>query len=137
MVESVDTPDLKSVEHYARGSSSLPTRTKYLKRGIMKNVFEVSSSLVWYNDERMIVKMYFLNDIPFTFDELPIGHLWDQDLVKEANGNKSFEIDDVYRGSNYLIQEACHPCFDNIEISNPELLPDDLVSYFDEEDLRG
>ena len=24
MVESVDTPDLKSVEHYARGSSSLP-----------------------------------------------------------------------------------------------------------------
>lgn len=25
MVESVDTPDLKSVEHCARGSSSLPT----------------------------------------------------------------------------------------------------------------
>jgi hypothetical protein len=25
VVESVDTPDLKSVEHYARGSSSLPT----------------------------------------------------------------------------------------------------------------
>ena len=70
----------------------------------MKNVFEVSSSLVWYNDERMIVKIYFLNDIPFTFDELPTGHLWDQDLVKEANGNKSFEVDDVYRGSNYLIQ---------------------------------
>ena len=28
MVESVDTPDLKSVEHRARGSSSLLTRTK-------------------------------------------------------------------------------------------------------------
>ncbi len=27
MVESVDTPDLKSVGHYARGSSSLPTPT--------------------------------------------------------------------------------------------------------------
>ena len=26
MVESVDTPDLKSVDHYGRGSSSLPTR---------------------------------------------------------------------------------------------------------------
>ena len=137
MAESVDAPDLKSVGHYARGSSSLPTRTKYLERGIMKNTFEVSSSLVWYNDERMIVKMYFLNDIPFTFDELPVGHLWDQDLVKEANGNRSFEIEDIYKGSNYLIQEECHPCFDNIEISNPEILPDDLVSYFDEEDLRG
>ena len=29
MVESVDTPDLKSVDHHGRGSSSLPTRTKY------------------------------------------------------------------------------------------------------------
>ena len=96
MAESVDAPDLKSVDHCGRGSSSLPTRTKYLKRGIMKNTFEVSSSLVWYNDDRMVVKMYFLNDIPFTFDELPVGHLWDQDLVKEANGNKSFEIEDVY-----------------------------------------
>ncbi len=28
MVESVDTPDLKSVGHRARGSSSLPTRIK-------------------------------------------------------------------------------------------------------------
>ena len=27
MVESVDTPDLKSVDHRGRGSSSLPTRT--------------------------------------------------------------------------------------------------------------
>ena len=27
VVESVDTPDLKSVDHYGRGSSSLPTRT--------------------------------------------------------------------------------------------------------------
>ena len=27
MAESVDAPDLKSVGHYARGSSSLPTRT--------------------------------------------------------------------------------------------------------------
>ena len=28
MAESVDAPDLKSVEHYARGSSSLPTRIR-------------------------------------------------------------------------------------------------------------
>ena len=31
MVESVDTPDLKSVDHHGRGSSSLPTRTKINK----------------------------------------------------------------------------------------------------------
>ena len=103
----------------------------------MKNTFEVSSSLVWYNDERMIVKMYFLNDIPFTFDELPVGHLWDQEIIKEANKNESYEVDDVYRGSQYLILEQAHPCFDPIEISNPQILPEDLVPFYDEEDLLG
>ena len=101
------------------------------------NAYTVSKAFVFYNDCKSIVKMYYLNDVPFTFDELPDGHLWDQDLVKEANTNRSFEVEDLYKGSNYLIQEQCHPCFDNIEISNPEILPEDLVSYFDEEDLRG
>ena len=40
--------------------------------------------------------------IPFTFDEMPDGHLWDQDLIKEANVNRSFEVEDVYRGFQLL-----------------------------------
>ena len=46
--------------------------------------YTVSTKHCWYNDERIIVKMYFLNDIPFTFDEMPDGHLYDKDLVEEA-----------------------------------------------------
>ena len=46
-------------------------------------------------------------------------------------------MEDVYRGSNYLILEQCHPCFDAIEIANPETLPDDLIYTVDEEDLHG
>ena len=36
MVESVDTPDLKSVDHHGRGSSSLPTRINKQKKNSMK-----------------------------------------------------------------------------------------------------
>ena len=100
--------------------------------------YTVSTKHCWYNDERMIVKMYFLNDIPFTFDEMPIGHLYDQDLVEEANHNKSYEVDDVYKGSNYLIMEEAHPCFDSVDILNPEILPEDLIGFYgDEEDYLG
>jgi len=100
--------------------------------------YTVSTKHCWYNDEKVIVKMYFLNDVPFTFDEMPDGHLYDRDLVEEANKNKSYEVDDVYKGSNYLILEQAHPCFDSIDILNPEVLPEDLIGFFsDEEDYLG
>ena len=101
------------------------------------DAYTASKAYVFYNDGNIIVKMYFLNEIPFTFDELPDGHLWDRELVEEATRNQTFEVEDVYKGSGYLIAEQCHPMFDNIKIINPEILPEDLVSYFDEEDLRG
>ena len=80
MVESVDTPDLKSVDHHGRGSSSLPTRTKInkTKRGAYVFFYLQGNSIStnWFNKcERTIVRMYFLNHIPFTFDELEPGYL--------------------------------------------------------------
>ena len=99
--------------------------------------FTVNSKYVWFNDGKIIVKMYFLNEVPFTFDDLEDGHLYDRELVEEATKNDEYDIYDVYRGSNYLMMEECHPCFDNIKILNPSVLPEDLVSYFDEEDLMG
>ena len=99
--------------------------------------FTASNKFCWYNDGRKIVKMYFLNDVPFTFDELPDGHLYDRDLIDIANTNPEYEMEDVYKGSNYLIMEQCHPCFDVIEILNSEILPDDLIYSVDEEDFHG
>ena len=81
--------------------------------------------------------MYFINEIPFTFDEMPYGHLYDQDLIKEANKNQTFEAEDLYRNSNYLIQEDAHPCFFMMDIDNPENLPDEAHVSYDEEDLLG
>ena len=36
--------------------------------------YTVDRAYTWYNEEKgsMIVRMYFLNNIPFTFDELPM-----------------------------------------------------------------
>ena len=100
--------------------------------------YTISTKHCWYNDERMIVKMYFLNDVPFTFDEMPDGHLYDQSLIEEANKYQSYEVDDVYKGSNYLIMEEAHPCFDSVDILNPEILPEDLIGFYgDEEDYLG
>ena len=70
--------------------------------------------------------MYFINEKPFTFDELPDGHLEDEDLMREADKNTSFDDEDLYQNFFYLIEEELHPCFFPVEIENPEELPDDL-----------
>jgi hypothetical protein len=83
----------------------------------------------------MIVKMYFINQVPFTFDELPDGHLQDEELRRLADNERSFEPEDLYRSSFYLIDEEVHPCMFPVELENPEDMPDDEVYYHDEEDL--
>jgi hypothetical protein len=85
----------------------------------------------------MIVKMYFINQVPFTFDELPDGHLEDDDLKRLADKERSYEPEDLYRSSFYLIDEEAHPCMFPIELENPEDMPDELEFYQDEEDLMG
>lgn len=74
--------------------------------------------------------MYFINSSPFTFDELTEGHLYDQDLCREADKNRTFEPEDLYVSSSYLIVEEVHPCFFDVEIENPEDLPEDLEVYY-------
>jgi hypothetical protein len=99
--------------------------------------YTISTAHVWYEERKYIVKMYFFENIPFTFDEMPDGHLYDKDLVEEANKNLAYEIEDVYKGSNYMIMESMHPCFDMVEIKNPNDLPEDLVPFYDEEDFTS
>ena len=92
--------------------------------------YRMDARYCWYNEGTMIVLMYFLNQIPFTFDELPDGFLYDLDLIKLADGQRKFEPDDLFKGSSYLIMEQAHPCFFNLEIENIECFPDlsDLCS---------
>lgn len=97
----------------------------------------ITTKYCWYKDERIIVKMYFINEAPFTFDDLPDGYLYDKDLVEEANKNISYEVEDLYKWSNYLIDEEMHPCLFDLDLQNPEAMPDDEYFYYDTNDLTS
>tara|TARA_R110000868_G_scaffold29897_6_gene111243 strand:+ start:8494 stop:8739 length:246 start_codon:yes stop_codon:yes gene_type:complete len=74
----------------------------------------------------MIVKMYFIQDIPFTFDELPEGSIYDKELIEIANKYYHYEPEDLYKNSFYLIDEEAHPCLFDLDLENPEDMPPDI-----------
>ena len=96
--------------------------------------YKITKRFCWFRDGSIIVAMYFINEKPFTFDELPDGHLEDLDLIKEADNNRSFDDEDLYHNFFYLVEEQLHPCFFPVELENPEELPDDLTYAVNEED---
>jgi len=100
--------------------------------------YRIDTAYCWYDNGSMIVKMYFINQVPFTFDELPDGHLQDEELKRLADKERSFEPEELYRSSFYLIDEEAHPCLFPVELENPEDMPQDEIEYqYDEEDFMG
>ena len=95
--------------------------------------YQISQSYCWYNKGTMIVKMYFINQVPFTFDELPDGHLYDKDLCRLADKQRTFEPEDLFKNSFYLTDEEAHPLLFEMDLENPQDLPEDIME-FDEED---
>ena len=69
--------------------------------------------------------MYFIQNVPFTFDDLPDYASHDAELIELANNTKTWEVEDLYRLSGYLVSEECHPMLFELELENPELLPVD------------
>lgn len=96
--------------------------------------YRIDKKYCWYNEGSQIVLMYFISGIPFTFDELPDGHLYDQDLCREADKNRTYEPEELYDKSYYLIAEEAHPLLFDVELENPEDMPDDYKLSFEEED---
>ena len=69
--------------------------------------------------------MYFINGVAFTFDDTPDEFLYDEGIVQLADNELSYEPEDIYRSSFYLIDEQCHPLMFEVDLENPELLPCD------------
>jgi hypothetical protein len=95
-------------------------------------MYRVDAKYVWFNEGKALVLMYFLNNVPFTFDTVfEVGsnrymNMSDINSMELADKEKRYTNMDVYKGSSYLISEQAHPCFDEIDIQNPEILPDDI-----------
>ena len=87
--------------------------------------YRIDAKYVWYNKGTQIVLMYFINQVPFTFDELSDDSITDLELIKLADGERRFDAEDLYLSSQYLILEECHPLMFEVELENPEMLPVD------------
>ena len=73
----------------------------------------------------MTVRMYFIQDMPYTFDELPQIIQDHPSVQSEALLGKDWDDEELYKTSSYLMAEECHPLVFNIQLDNPQLLPQD------------
>ena len=88
-------------------------------------MYKLSTKFCWFDDSKIIVKMFFINGIPFTFDELPEIARQNPSVIQLANSYPRVTAEDMYRASIYLMMEECHPMMYELELENPELLPVD------------
>lgn len=69
--------------------------------------------------------MYFIQGLPYTFDELPTLIQDHPSVQTEALQNCDYDDEDMYKWSNYLMEELMHPLMFELEYENPDLLPKD------------
>jgi hypothetical protein len=87
--------------------------------------YRIDSTYCWYNRRTELVLMYFINNIPFTFDDVPESYIYDREILELADNEREFEPEDLYQSSYYLIMEECHPLMFELDLENPEMLPVD------------
>ena len=85
--------------------------------------YRIDAKYVWYNHGVQIVLMYFIQNIPFTFDEVENDGLNDLELIQLADNERRFNPEDLYKSSFYLIDEECHPMLFEVDLENPEMMP--------------
>jgi hypothetical protein len=86
---------------------------------------KITKAYCWFLEEfsKRIVIMYFINNMPFTFDELTENEEVDNYIKNSADEHhKKYTPTDMYISSGYLIMEEAHPCFFDVELENPEVL---------------
>jgi hypothetical protein len=98
--------------------------------------YKITHSFNWYetDTERSIIKTYSINHIPFTFDDLADIVQDDPETIKKANEQLTLTPEIFYLKSFYLIDEEAHPLLFEMDLENPQDLPEDIME-FDDEDL--
>ena len=94
----------------------------------MSMSLKLTKAYCWYDSMELGVpervdKMYFINGIPFTWDELTEEEEQNYSCKIAANTHQlRYNPEHLFRSSGYLIMEECHPCFFELEVENPEIL---------------
>jgi hypothetical protein len=100
--------------------------------------YKITHSYNWYetDTEKFIIKTYSINHIPFTFDDLVDIVQDDPEIIKKANEQLTLTPEIFYLKSFYLIDEEAHPLLFDMDLENPEDLPDEDYEVM-EEDLTS
>jgi len=78
-------------------------------------------------EEEGLVKVYFLNDTPFTYDSLDDIMKEDQKILEEAIHFPTLSIEEIHQKSAYLLEEGLHPLLNSVELHPESVLPDMLL----------
>ena len=90
--------------------------------------YKITHSYNWYKttEDRFIIKTYYINSVPFTFDELPSLVQDDPEIIAKAEQQLTMTPEIFYQKSFYLIDEEAHPILFEMDLENPEVLDEML-----------
>ena len=90
--------------------------------------YKITHSYNWYEttEDRFIILTYYINSIPFTFDELPSLMQDDPEIIAKAEQQLTMTPEIFYQKSFYLIDEEAHPILFEMDLENPEVLDEML-----------
>ena len=73
------------------------------------------------------VLMYFIENMPFTYDPLTTLQREDRWILFECALNPEFTADQVLKNSEYLLQEEMHPLLFDVPVIAVETMPDEKL----------
>ena len=73
------------------------------------------------------VKMYFIENMPFSYDPLTTLQREDRWILFECALNPEFTADQVLKNSEYLLQEEMHPLLFDVPVIAIETMPDEKL----------
>ena len=89
-------------------------------------MYKVTAKYV-LTEEEGIVKVYFINEIPFTYDVIDDIIREDETVIEEAIHWPTLSIEEIHQKSAYLLEEGLHPLLNSVELHPESILPDMLL----------
>ena len=84
--------------------------------------YKITRKYVFVDKEPVL--MYFIENVAFQFDTLEKREKGDIWILSECAMNEEYTISDIIISSDYLLQEECHPVVHELDLVNPELIPE-------------